>query len=419
MMRMAEPYAVRWLRNYITDPTNNQAGSAVFHIFYPNVAPEGVADALAAIEAAHVTYGTGLAAALETNATLRVSFLRAHSALSIPGRELPVGHPHRTALFDALAGLASQYPSAYARQVPFNATTVPTATWVRERLLRTWIDARDLTAAVKQQIADGVQMAGRARDVFLDHGVVLLDNLGLDTAQLDHVHRLLSLLPYAQHRLRAISVRDNLGTPPTAISLDGYGGGVNTVGWAIGASCGNEFPADVPPGPSDCFSVVLAHELAHATDANYLSQSLALQTRKTALITAAGTEQQNYLRSMLDAGFFVQNPQEFFASIANQWFTDSRKTLELGRVRFDAGRHEPINQVLLTAEVYSGGGNATAFFTTDLAGQITRTQVPLHRNAQGRIDTVALDNWCYRFTLDNDGDVTAHQLTPLGCSCFQ
>ena len=37
-------------------------------------------------------------------------------------------------------------------------------------------------------------------------------------------------------------------------------------------------------------------------------------------------------------GFFADNPQEFFASIANQWFCDSAKTVELGAVRFAAGR---------------------------------------------------------------------------------
>jgi hypothetical protein len=39
MMRISEPYGIRWLRDTISDPTNEHDDSPVFHTFYPDISP--------------------------------------------------------------------------------------------------------------------------------------------------------------------------------------------------------------------------------------------------------------------------------------------------------------------------------------------------------------------------------------------
>ncbi len=44
----------------------------------------------------------------------------------------------------------------------------------------------------------------------------------------------------------------------------------------------------------------------------------------------------NYLRSMLPDGFFETNPQEFIASISNQYIANTDLTLTVALKRFDS-----------------------------------------------------------------------------------
>lgn len=130
-----------------------------------------------------------------------------------------------------------------------------------------------------------------------------------------------------------------------------------------------------------------------------------LAIRRRALIDSAGRNSMNYLRSMFQDGIFVDYPQEFFASIANQWFTDSAKTLELGLVRLAAGYPDPINQAVFFADVYSRSGDHTFFYTTDTSGTIRRRTVPLTRNFEGHIMSLFFSGIRYEFTVDDDGNV--------------
>jgi len=405
MHLLAAPYGVRWARSGIWDPTDNLDGSPVFHTFHPDLFIGGPGDATAAIDTAHATHGGALATTLESDATERVAFVRAHQTLALVCRELPLGHPLRATVFDGLAALAAQEPAFYARLGPFDAATVPTAAWLRERMLRTWLDCLEPTAVVRTQIADALQMSGRRRDVLVELGVGLYDDDRLEPQYLDFIYSFLPLVPDGLTDLRGISVVDFLGQPPMPIGLEGAPQAFNI--YASDAAY-NQFPPEVPPGAANDTAVVIAHEMNHQVDAHTIASDATLHARHQQLIADAGDEPLNYLRSMIGAGYFTQNPQEFFASIANQWFVDSAKTVQLGLVRFDAGRPDPINQALFFAEVYSQGGDVTYFYEIDVAGSISRETIPIARNAEGFIDEITFDGVTYRFTLDPEGRVTGY-----------
>ena len=408
MMWLAEPYEVRWLRGVINDPTNHVGGSAIFHRFYPDVTTWTVDGAIEVITAAHLTHGANLPAAIEADGSLRRDFVRAHEMLGVPAGQFPAGDPQRQVVFDAYTRLLQDFPAYYARGFSFDESAHPTSAHLRERAWRSWRDALELTRARKAMMARIGRLVGRRLDIFHDFDLVLQDNDRLEFPEMDLVHRMLSATPGSLYDLWGISVRDYLGTAPTEVSLGGIPYGVNIFGVEIGQQQENPFPPDVPAFTADIFYSVLAHELNHAVDATTIGRSPALSARRNQLIADAGHEPLNYLRTARP-GFFVEAPQEFFASISNQWYNHSVRTIELGLVRFDAGRPDPINQALFFADVFSRGTASTLFFTADAAGNMTTSPARLVRNTSGWITAMELDTTRYEFDVDGQGRVLSYR----------
>jgi cysteine-rich repeat protein len=109
---------------------------------------------------------------------------------------------------------------------------------------------------------------------------------------------------------------------------------------------------------------------------------------------------------MFGPTFFWTYPQEFVASIANEWFASSSSTLQLGLDRFTAGYREPINQALFFAEVYSRGGPTTRFYGMDQSCHLSVEDVPVGRDTAGRINRITHGGRAYGFELDAAGNVT-------------
>lgn len=411
MTKITAPYGIRWLRNVISDPTDQYEGYPLFHTFYPAIFSWTVSNACAYISSTHASHPSDLAATLETNATIRRDYVRAHLTLKTSVSELTEGHPQRAQVYDYYKEMVASNITTFGKSPAMDASSYPTLTRIRERVFRTWIDALPLDAARKTEIASVAGLSGRYLDLWSEFGVWLLDNYSLDAAQQEALYRYLSLIPSGLHNLRAISVTDFLGSCPVDIPLDGANGGVNIFGGRIPDYAENPFPADVTPGWVSTFCDCAAHEINHVVDTYAMAHDAGLAARRAALITSAGTNHMNYLCSMFGDGFFTSAPWEFFASIANQWFTDSAKTFELGLVRLGNGYADPINQAVFLAGVYAQGGDHTYFYTTDTSGNTERRTVPLVRNAMGHIIGLFFAGHRYEFTVDDDGDVQGWTVT--------
>jgi len=175
----------------------------------------------------------------------------------------------------------------------------------------------------------------------------------------------------------------------------------------VGSARENSFHNDVPPIYSDLFSLVEAHELNHRVNVGYIEKNDSLRDRQKALLEQAGSDPENCLRSMFKPGFFQDAPQEFFPSISNQYFASSEHTLLLGLKRFTQGRPEPLNQFLFFADVYSRGGSSTLFYTLDTSSNLTREEIPIVRDSQGRITELHIGNRQFKFQLDVNGNVVS------------
>ncbi|MBO3840674.1 MAG: hypothetical protein QXJ72_08125 [Thermoproteota archaeon] len=413
MNKIGGLFGIRWIDGYISDPTNNYNGQPIFHTFYPNIELQTIYQAFSYIETITNAHPDDLPSILQNDASIRSRYVRANLLLATATNALNQDSMQRQDIYNFYKNLINNHQKYFRRSVAYDKSTQSVMAWLRERIYRSLIDALPLTPERKSEIASTIGLTGRYLEIWNSFTVLLLDNAGLNQRQKDFIYTCLSLIPKELHNLRAISVVDNLGALPPGtpeIQLWGKNGGVNIFGFDIGTIQENGFPEDVPPKYSDVFCLVVAHEVNHVVDAHYVSQDQYLKSRKEELIRRAGNNRMNYLRSMLPDGFFVSAPQEFFASIANQWFSDSALTLKLALTRFDQGYKEPLNQFLFFAEVYSLKSDNTLFYSLDTKGNLQRREILIRRDQKGRINAIIDGTKKYVFKLDSEGNVLSYSI---------
>lgn len=185
---------------------------------------------------------------------------------------------------------------------------------------------------------------------------------------------ILEAVPRAWYpRLRVITV-DNAPIPEPLASetcryFESYGGPCKINIFSSGAWTEDAFPSDAPERVSiSVFTTVVLHELAHQLDVvAWRDRNGWLGPWRSQIIAEAGCEPTHYLRSMLPACYFRENPQEFVASIFNQWGTCSRCALRLALARWDRGIVHPLNSLIYYVAVT---GFRTALVDDDGRGMV-------------------------------------------------
>jgi hypothetical protein len=300
------------------------------------------------------------------------------------------------------------------RDVTIDVRARPMLAAIRAQLYQIMRDVRPLNPGTF--IAD-TGFHGRYVDFLNRYGLLVLDNNCLDGTQLQAIEDLLEAIPASLHNATRISVHDPcLGTPagePWWMRIRG-GPGVNIAGRRVASVIANQFPGDSEPIELSSFCAVLQHELNHLVNAHAIRKNPSLSRRQAALIERAGTDPRQFLRSQIEEsaghGFFQSAPQEFFASISNQYLASSMQTMELGFERLLQGYPEPLNQFLFFLEVYSLGGTSSLFFSQNDSCHYEVEAVNLERNAQGFIERVVVDEVPYDFVLDRAGNVVPSKL---------
>ncbi len=296
------------------------------------------------------------------------------------------------------------YPQYYNSAVTINPTQNRVLSTFRVDLYLSFKNVLPLTSGVKEEISNTLGLQGKYRDIFTKYSILVIDNNGLDAAQLDFIDRYISNIPREMYNFGTISVDHFIDS---SFNGGGYytGTRINIFPDKIGVSPENQFPPDISSGISEIFCSGFAHEFNHDVNEYYIKSYPVMEARKNALIEAAGANQMNYLRSMVQEGYFYTNREEFVSSIANQWFCNSSHVLDLGISRFNKGYKEPINQFIFFADVYSNGGGNTLFYNIDRNGNIIKTSVPVFRDNNGHINKILVNNILYTFTLDSAGNV--------------
>ncbi|MBI3320372.1 MAG: hypothetical protein HYZ89_07305 [Candidatus Omnitrophica bacterium] len=354
------------------------------------------------------SHASALGPDLAADRLLREHLFNGHQFFITMGMHGVVGDPVRQTIITRYKTLISQYPQ-YLGAGKINTTLQPYVAPLRAQV---WMSFRDsqptLTAADKLDMAGTLGLGGFRLGIWNCFSLLLHDNKGLDAMQHQVIRRFLKRVPQSLHRLDHMTVADFLwGAESPRIDLIAKRA-VNIFGMRVGESSENSFPDDIDPRLVDVFTVVLAHETNHAVDASTIEPNPKLAERKAALLRQAGVVDLQYLRSMIGGAYFQDAPQEFIASIANQWFTDSQHTLDLGVLRFDRGYREPLNQALFFVDLYSLGGPVSRFYQIDTRGNVTVQSIPLIRDGSGRIIGLTSQGRTYSFLLDADGNVTSY-----------
>jgi hypothetical protein len=245
-----------------------------------------------------------------------------------------------------------------------------------------------------------------------DFGIIVSDNGIYNNLRFEKTHFVFSQTPSNMHRVVLITtsgVTSNYEVKRV--------GGFNTFSTAIGVDYENSFPSDVDVHQADVATLVLCHELTHNLDSYGLDLVQPyLGNYRDQILASAGNGQMNYLRSMFNYGFFTNAPQEFIASIGNQFYSNTERTLELAKLRFQNGYTQPINQFLLFANMMTGGTNNLNFFKFDVNANFDVQTKTVEKNQAGFITKLYITDTCfYQFVL-NDNNFVTDIISGLGCN---
>ncbi len=306
----------------------------------------------------------------------------------------------------------------------------------------------------RNNLANAIGLPVIHQNILVDFGTLFNENSTADEEQQNVVYNYLAALPRPLWDAENISIIDYFGSNlPSEVRMEARTG-VNIFGIRVGQWTENSFPPDSKPGIVDTYSICLAHEINHTVDAHTISPNRVLQERRYTLIeqaappdivfldhaigfgvdwnaTKAQFQSQGYwdgidgnwqnawnnfwisgpghnyndhwLRNNLK--LMCEAPQESFATLANQYFTDSAIMLDLCCRRWDRGITCCINQFLYFADIYSLGSSTTYFYQIDTQGNLSRTTVPLTRDTYGHIESLDINGMTYEFTLDAEGNV--------------
>jgi PKD repeat protein len=398
------------LSTYLNYPVFYWFGDDVHHNLQA-----GLSEALPSTILQKTNQNPDLGAALQNNVLLFQTLVNSHKFLDMISRRNDVDYSVRQGIFTFYKMYVLTYPQYYLSTVTIDPIQHRFLAVTRGQVYMSFYDALPLTPQRRTEIADALSLTGTRRDIFLPYSILVIDNNGLDAAQLDFIDHYASQIPAEMYDPFTMTVFDFLGNSWDADHVwYESNSSINIFGVKIGSAPENQFPDDISPGISEIFCSALAHEFNHRVYSNYIENDPVKNGRMNALIDAAGTNHMNYLRSMVPDGVFYNNRQEFFASLANQWFCNSSHVLDLGVSRFRNGYDDPINQFIFVADMYSTGSDHTLFYTSDRSGTIVMTPIPVYRDVRGHINKMVVGSTVYTFTLDTGGNVLSIAMNTPG-----
>ncbi|MCP4855585.1 MAG: VCBS repeat-containing protein [Fuerstiella sp.] len=403
-------------------------------------------------------HASDLGKVLRDDAAVRGQFFGSLASLQadLAGGLIP--RSSREQLFQELASTMQQYPDLLGRSKA-NLESGPHLPLLAGQYWVVLLESLPDSVTNRKRVADVLGFQAGYRRLLIDLGVLFIDN---NTATPDHLaamHQLMMALPRAVWDVETITVAGWLG-PAIKTQKIRSRSGINIFDLPLGRS-ENSFAGDAPrPGITDVYMICLAHELAHnMLDTVGRRTRPELYERKfEGLAQAAGPQvvyrspksrgidyaatKKNFRKIGVWNGddatwneawvsffkdkktfdraytrgnvqFFLNAPQEAFATLANQYFADSQLMLEFCKVRWDAGHHSNINQFLLIADYLSEQTNKVSFYVMRPGGALTVASVGLTRDPQGRITQVRSVNSTADFEYRQGSLVTGFQLQPV------
>ena len=339
---------------------------------------------------------------------------------------------YRAKAINDLRSLIAQYPNYFKRQ-KWDLLENPHLPAFAAQMWVVLFEADPDSRENRRTLADLAGFEGGYKTLLEELGVIFIDNNTATAEQTVKMTKLLAEIPRNVWDVETITVRGWLGEGFKQQGISSRTG-VNIFSLPLGRP-ENSFPADAPrKGITDVYMICLAHEIAHNmldTIGRKLRPEL-FELKYEQLEHAAGelvqfhpqksrgvnweltksnlrregiwdgqdASWQQTLKQYLESKpferahvrgsvyFFIQSPQEAFATLANQYFTDSHLMLELGVKRWQDGHRSSINQFLLITDYLSQKSNSVKFYQMGVGGELKVHQAKLKRNPQGQITAI-------------------------------
>ena len=360
-----------------------------------------------------------------------------------------VPEDYRALVVKDLQSLVADFPHYFRRQ-KWDLEKTPHMPAFAAQMWIVLFEAYPDSLKNRQQLARLAGFEGGYKAMLENLGVIFIDNNTATAEQTTKMTKLLAEMPRAVWDVETITVKGWLGEGFKKQGISSNTG-VNIFSLPLGRP-ENSFPADAPrKGITDVYMICLAHEIAHNmldTVGRTLRPEL-FELKYEQLDYAAGEHVQfhvqksrgvnwevtkaNFRREGIWDGrdsswqqtwkqhlesepfkrahvrgsihFFIQSPQEAFATLANQYFTDSQLMLELGVKRWQEGHKSSINQFLLIADYLSQKANSVKFYQMGVGGELTVKPIRLERNQLGKITLIESSETILR--LEYQGNVVS------------
>lgn len=378
-------------------------------------------------------HADGLGQTLRDDSEVRRQVFGALASLQADLASGLVPYSSREYLFQTLVPLSKKHRTLLGRS-RFDLQSGPHLPLLAGQFWAVLLESLPDSKANRERVADTLDFQGGYRRLLIDLGVLFIDNDTATPEHLEAMHRLMMAMPRDAWDVETITVAGWLG-PAVKTQKIRSRSGINIFALPLGHP-ENSFAGDSPsPGVTDVYLICLAHELAHnmldtvgrrthpelyerkfeglaqaagpdvifrtprsrgidfeATKKNF--QKLGAWDGDNATWNNAwsayfkGKERFDRAYSRGNIHFFLNAPQEAFATLANQYFADSQLMLEFCKARWDAGHRSNVNQFLLIADYLSGGTNVVSFYVMRPGGDLEVTTTRLIRDDKNRITQV-------------------------------
>ena len=362
----------------------------------------------------------------------------------------------REKIFSSLAPLAVEYKDFLSRK-HFDLEKDPHLPLFAAQYWVVLLESLPDTPANRLRVAQALGFEDGYRTLLVDLGVIFIDNNTATPEHLEAMVQLMREMPASTWDVETITVAGWLG-PAVRTQKIKSRSGVNIFDLPLGRS-ENSFANDSPrPGVTDVYLICLAHELAHnmldtvgrrtrpdlyelkfiglkqaagphvvyrspaskgidldATKANFRRigawDGQKETWRDSWVEYFAGKQEFDRAYARGNIQFFLDSPQEAFATLANQYYADSGLMLEFCKKRWDEGNRTNVNQFLLITEYLSEGKDQGQFFQLKPGGKLSVDPVEFKRDAQSRIQQLRFGKLAAEFRYDPNGLVTSFELT--------
>jgi hypothetical protein len=307
-------------------------------------------------------------------------------------------NPYKINLQQSLLSILDKSHLASQANANIDKTKHPYVNSIKTQFLMTCFTFAKRTGTMTD-FAPHVGSDGMRKTLLDTYGILIIDNSGFDDRQLGAIKTYVTAIPQAIRIPVAITCFDFLidSERNKRITVHSFrcNGAFNVFGSKTGSWSENQFPQDYKKVECDGFTIVLAHEYNHNVDSIYVASSKELVAFRDRLLKMAGGDHVNYLRSMIENGYFEKNPQEFIASLANQYFCNSKEMLQLALQKARHGNYNQINQFILMSSIYSDA-DKTYFYETDKGGRVSSSAYPA-RKQDGLVMSISMGPSKYQF----------------------